>query len=233
MAKRRKRSRARNAKGHFVRRRRHTARRRNPRKVYAKRRKAIGYVVGSGKIRRRKLNPHSRRRRVHRNPSLLGALSPSNILGQLVPAAYGAGGAIILNVGLSYLPLPDMLKTGWGRHAVRLGGAMLVGWGARKFLGERGKAVGFGALTVVVYDILKGLITTASPEFGARLGDFEDVSLVDEGFIDAASPVRGLSGPAGAYLQGDPDDNNGVDMGAYLEGDLDGNLDGAGAFNYV
>lgn len=229
MAKRRKRrSAARNAKGHFVKR----SRRRNPRRAVGKKRRAAGYTIGKGPIRRRKLNPTSRRhsRRRHRNPSVLGVLSPSNILGQLVPAAYGAGGAIVLNVGLSYLPLPDFLKTGWARHGVRLVGAMLVGWGARKFLGERGRAVGFGALTVVVYDILKGLIATASPEIGARLGDFEDVSLADEGFIDPASPVS-------AYLTGDPDDNDGVDgvngMGAYLRGDLDGNLDGVGDYNYV
>lgn len=225
MAKRRKRrSTERNAKGHFIKRRR----RRNPRRVAGKRRRAIGYTVGKGPVRRRKLNPSSRRRRrYHRNPSLLGALSPSNIFGQLVPAAYGAGGAIALNVGLSFLPLPDFLKTGWARHGVRLAGAMLVGWAARKFLGERGRAVGNGALVVVVYDILKGLISTASPEIGARLGDFEDVSLADEGFIDPASPVS-------AYLTGDPDDNNGVDgMAAYLRGDLDGDLDGVGDFNYV
>lgn len=226
MAKRRRRSRTRNAKGHFVKRRRA---RRNPRRVAGKKRRATGYVIGRGPVRRRKLNPRMhRRRRARRNP--LGGLSVNSIMGSLVPAAYGAGGAIVLNLGLSYLPLPDMLKTGWGRHITRLAGAMVVGYGARKFLGERGRAVGFGALTVVMYDILKGLIATAAPDFGARLGDFEDVSLSDEGYIDPASPIRGVS----AYLTGDVDDNDGVDgMSAYLEGDLDGNLDGVSDYNYV
>lgn len=227
MAKRRRRSRHRNAKGHFVKRRRA---RRNPRRVHGKKRRATGYVIGRGPVRRRKLNPSfRRRRRARRNP--MGGLSVNSIMGQLVPAAYGAGGAIVLNLGLSYLPLPDMLKTGWGRHVTRLAGAMAVGWAAKKFLGgSRAQAVGFGALTVVVYDILKGLIATAAPDFGARLGDFEDVSLADEGFIDPASPIRGVS----AYLTGDVDDNDGVDgMAAYLEGDLDGNLDGVGDYNYV
>lgn len=233
MAKRRRKSRARrNAKGHFVKRsHKSTARRtRRRRSSGGSRRPATGYVAGSGKIRRRKLNPRSRRRRHRRNP--LGGLSVNSVIGQLVPAAYGAGGAIALNLALSYLPLPDMLKTGWPRHVTRLAGAMAVGWAAKKFLGgPRASAVGFGALTVVVYDIVKGLIATASPEIGARLGDFEDVTLEDGGFIDPAPPIRGF----GAYLEGDVDDNDGVDgMGAYLQGDLDGNLDGnLDAYNYV
>lgn len=229
MAKRKRRAR-RSASGRFMKKsHKSTARRtRRRRSASGSRRRAIGYTVGSGKIRRRKLNPRvHRRRRARRNP--IAGLSVNGILGQLVPAAYGAGGAIALNLGLSYLPLPDVLKTGWPRHLTRLAGAMVVGYAARRFLGERGKAVGFGALTVVVYDIVKGLLATAAPDLGARLGDFEDVTLADDGFIDAASPVRGLS----AYLQGSAD-ADGVDgMGAYLQGNLDGNLDGVGEFNYV
>lgn len=230
MAKRKRRTR-RSAKGRFVKRahKRTVRRTRRRRSSSSGRRRAIGYTVGGGKIRRRKLNPRvHRRRRARRNP--MGGFSVNSILGQLVPAAYGAGGALALNLGLSYLPLPDMLKTGWPRHITRLAGAMVVGYAAKRFLGERGKAVGFGALTVVVYDILKGLIATASPEIGTRLGDFEDVTLADDGFIDAAPPVRGLA----AYLQGSADGDGGVDgMGAYLQGNLDGNLDGVGEFNYV
>lgn len=226
MAKRRRRSRARNAKGHFTKKsHKSTARRTRRRRSSGSRRPAMGYVIGSGKVRRRKLNPRARRRRHRRNP--ITRLSVNGVLGQLVPAAYGAGGAIALNLALSYLPLPDALKTGWPRHFTRLAGAMAVGFAARKFLGRRGEAVGFGALTVVVYDIVKGLIGTASPEIGARLGDFEDVTLEDGGFIDPAPPVRGFA----AYLEGEADDDG--DLGAYLQGDLDGNLDGVGDFNYV
>lgn len=226
MAKRRRRrSRARNAKGHFV--KGHKRARRNPRRRKAtarrSRRRAVGYTVGPRKIRRRKLNPRSRRR-ARRNPRGFGSLSPRNLLGQLVPAAYGAGGAIALNLALSYLPLPAMLQTGIPKQVTRLVGAMAVGWAAQKFLGgERAKAIGMGALTVVVYDIVKGLILTASPDIGARLGDFEDVSLEDGGFVDPASPIRGF----GAYLENAPDTDG---MGAYLQGELDGNLDGNYAY---
>jgi hypothetical protein len=233
MAKRRRRSSLkRNAKGHFVKRTHKAAsrrrRRRNPRAV-AKRRPAMGYTVGSRKIRRRKLNPRTRsRRRYHRNP--IGLPSLSGLMAQIVPAAYGAGGAIALNLGLSYLPLPAVLTTGWARHGVRLVGAFGLGVVAKKFLGARGSNVAAGALTVVMYDILKEVLNMAAPSIGSRLGEFEDVSIYENGFIDPASPVRGLS----AYLSGDPDNNNGVDgnldgMGAFIEG----NLDGVSDYNYV
>jgi hypothetical protein len=224
MAKRRRRRSAkRSTKGRFVKKARKSVAKVRRRRVAGKRRPAVGYTIGSRRIRRRKLNPVGRRRRYRRNPISVGGL-----LGQLVPAAYGAGGALALNLGLSYLPLPDSLKTGWARHGVRLAGAFALGYGAKKFLGSKGQMVAAGALTVVMYDLLKEVINMAAPAIGTRLGEFEDVSLADDGFIDTASPIRGF----GAYLQGDPDDSDGAQdgVGAYLEGNLDGNLD---AYNYV
>jgi hypothetical protein len=214
MAKRRKRrSPKRTASGRFVKRTHKSTARRRRRSSSAARRPAQGYVVGSGKIRRRKLNPRgSRRRRYRRNP--IGLPSVGGIVGQLVPAAYGAAGAAALNIGLSYLPLPEAVKTGWPRHAVRLVGAFGLGWAARKFLGARGNAVATGALTVAMYDILKQVINGVSPEIGVRLGEVEDVSLGDDdGFYDPASLLTDGVG----------------DFGAYMEGDLDGDLDGSEA----
>jgi hypothetical protein len=230
MAKRRRRRSAkRSTKGRFVKKSKSATKRvRRRRRSGGARKTAVGYTVGSRRIRRRKLNPIGRRRRRYsRNP-----ISARGIFGHLVPAAYGAAGAVALNLGLSYLPLPDSLKTGWARHGVRLAGAFAVGYAAKKFLGNKGQAVAAGALTVAMYDLFKEVINMAAPAIGTRLGEFEDVSLADDGFIDPASPVRGLS----AYLQGDMDDQSDGSadgseaMGAYLQGNLDGNLD---AYNYV
>jgi hypothetical protein len=224
MAKRRKRrTPRRTASGKFVKRtHKSTARRRRRRSSSAGRRPAAGYTVGSGKIRRRKLNPRgSRRRRYRRNP--IGLPSVGGIVGQLVPAAYGAGGALALNLALSYLPLPEAVKTGWPRHGVRLVGAFGLGWAARKFLGARGNAVAQGALTVVMYDILKQVINGVSPEIGVRLGEVEDVSLGDdEGFYDPASLLTDGVGDMSAYMDGDLDGGDADEVGAYIEGDLDG-----------
>ena len=224
MARRKRRSRrARNAKGLFVKKYR-----RNPRKrrsTKGKRRAAQGYVVGTRKIRRRKLNPRVRhRRRYRRNP--MGLPSLGSITSQLTAAGIGAAGAIGLNVALSFIPLPDALKTGYVRHGVRLASALVLSMLAKKFLGAKPwiNTATAGALTVIVYDIGKAVIQTASPEIGARLGEFEDVSLEgdldgEEGFYDPASPLS-------AYLEGPSVDSNGNaddGMGAYM---MEGNLDG-------
>jgi hypothetical protein len=185
---------------------------------------SLGYTVGSGPIRRRKLNPRRvHRKRYKRNPMGLGSVK-NIVTGQLLPAAYGAGGAVVLNLALSYLPLPDAVKTGWPRHGVRLVGALAVGWAARKFVkGSTGNAMAAGALIVVVYDIVKAALAQFAPEIGSRLGEFEDVSIDDPaGIYDPATLISGT----GALLTG-PDDNDGVDgdldgMGALLQGDLDG-----------
>lgn len=211
MAKRkRRRSSARKSKS-VVRRRRRSS---------GKRHAATGYTVGSRPIRRRKLNPH-RRRRYRRNP--LGLPSLGGFTSQLMPAALGAAGGMALNIGLSFLPLPDTLKTGWARHGVRLAGAFGLGVLAKKFLGAKGNAVALGAMTIVLYDIGKQVLQTATPELGARLGEYEDVSLSgdldgDDGFYDPA-PV--IQDGAGAYLDG-PDDGDADEVGAYMEGNLDG-----------
>lgn len=185
---------------------------------------AVGYTVGSAPIRRRKLNPRRvHRKRYKRNPMGLGSVK-SIVSGQLLPAAYGAGGAVVLNLALSYLPLPDSVKTGWPRHGVRLVGALAVGWAARKFVkGNVGNAMATGALIVVVYDIVKAALAQFAPEIGSRLGEFEDVTVDDPaGIYDPATLIQGT----GALLTG-PDDGDGVDgdldgVGALLQGDLDG-----------
>lgn len=225
MAKRRKRrSPARSAKGRFVKKSSAAPKRRRRRRASGKRRPVMGYVVGSRKIRRRKLNPRARRRRYRRNP--IGLPSMSGIVGQLTQAALGAAGGIALNIGLSFLPLPDVLKTGYLRHATRITGAVLLGMVARKFLGAKGNAVAAGALTIAMYDLGKQVLQTVTPELGSRLGDFEDVTVSDDsGFYDPASVVSG----AGAYLEGPLDGVGGIDdygnaddIGAYMEGELDG-----------
>lgn len=230
MAKRKRRAGKRNAKGHFVKRsakrrtkaaRRITRRRRSGGKRHA----ASGYTVGTKRIRRRKLNPRGARRRRHRNPRFLPSFS--GVRDQLMNAGLGAAGGLGLNLALSYIPLPDVLKTGWARHGVRLVGALGLGALAKRFLGSKGNAVAAGALTIVVYDIGKQVISSVSPEISARLGEYEDVTLSGDelDYIDPASPIDGM----GSFLTGPTADDGSTDengMGSFLQGDLDGNLDG-------
>jgi len=178
-----------------------------------KRRTAVGYTVGSGPIRRRKLNP---RRRVHRarrrhNPRMLGGFSMGGIMNQLIPAAVGGAGAVALDVALGYLPAatPDFLKTGMGNKALKIGGAILLGVVAGKVLGrERGKAVAAGALTVVAYGIIKDGVGQVAPT----------VALSGDGSDWVYNPAPMLQG-VGAYMDNGANSFQAAQMGAYMNND--------------
>jgi hypothetical protein len=195
MAKRRK---GRKARKSPVRRRKvarvAAAPRRRRRKAAGKRRPALGYVVGT-KRRRRKLNPRrASRRRRHSNPRF----SINGITSQLMPAAYGAAGALVLDVALGYIPLPAMLKTGYARHATRIVGALGVGFLASKFLRGRAAAIGQGALTVAVYGLLKDVAAQTLGDKVRGLGDYEEITV--DGYMDAAP---GMGAYLGAYMPGE------------------------------
>lgn len=185
--------------------------RRRRRRAVGTRRPAVGYVVGAKRIRRRKLNPRRMRsRRRHSNPRF----NLSGITSQLVPAMYGAGGALVLDVALGYIPLPAMLKTGYARHATRIVGALGIGWLAGKFLRGKAAAVGQGALTVAMYGLMKDVVVQFAPAaVSSKLGEYEEITV--SGYDD--------SNGAGAYLSGSGTDDGDLDMvdsgtGAYMSG---------------
>lgn len=189
-------------------------RRRRRKAAAGKRRPAMGYVVGSRRIRRRKLNPRRVARR-RSNPRFnLGGLT-----NQFIPALYGAGGALALDVALGYIPLPDMLKTGYAKHATRIVGALGIGFLASKFLRGRAAAIGSGALTVAVYGLLKDVAAQVTQgKVKGLVGDYEVVDVA--GYYDPASQV-------GAYLTSGQPGAAGYDsgIGAYMEGAEMGAMD--------
>jgi hypothetical protein len=84
--------------------------------------------------------------------------------GTLVPSAIGAGGALLLDVAIGYIPLPAMLTTGALRPVTRLAGAALLGFIASQVSSRSVAAnVTAGAVTVVLYDTFKGFLQTAMP----------------------------------------------------------------------
>lgn len=158
--------------------------------------------------RRRKHYGVSRRRHRRSNPFSVKGLTHT-----LMPAGIGAAGAVALDIVYAYATpyLPASLQTGYFATAVKLAGALGLGFGARKFLGrEKGNAVALGALTVVGYGALKPLIAQFAPSIKmAGLGDSQGYS-PDQGigFYSPASVIPGSG--MGAYLP-----NRG--MGAYVQ----------------
>lgn len=196
-------------------------RRRNKR-AKAKRRPAMGYTVGSRKIRRRKLNRRHRSRR-RSNPRF----SIRGVTGLVVPAATGAAGAVALDILMGYVPLPAFLQNPWGNAAAKGAGAVLLGFGAGKVFGKRtGVLFTAGALTVIAYQVIKSVATQA-------LGDKAPAGLT--GVQDFVDYQRG--GNMGAYMRPALSGSTGMDVnlgymnpaGVLADNDLSSG-DGMGAY---
>jgi len=124
------------------------------------------------KSRKYKRNPvhvpkhSSKRRKYRRNPSRgLGKFSVQGFAkNTLMPSAIGAAGALGLDVLIGFLPLPPNLKTGPMRSVVRIAGAVALGIVAGMVVKKETAAnIAAGAVTVTLYDVLKGAVQTAMP----------------------------------------------------------------------
>lgn len=213
----------RNSKGRFVKatskkRRRNPKRRKHVAKASAPRRRRRASTVRASAPRRRRRRSHTvARRRRHRNPRFSLAGIGRGIVPQLTQAGIGAVGALGLDILIGYIPLPDVLKTGLPRHAVKIAGALGLGMVAGKVLGQKtGHAVANGALTVALYGLVKELAVKFLPASipGLAGGDeYNDVSL---GYMDSAPWIEDARAfnagrdvnNVGAYMDG---------MGAYME----------------
>lgn len=209
---------ARGAHGRFV--KRHRARRTNRRRRrhVARRRRSRSRslpVVRVNRRRRRHVARRSHGRRRRHNPRLLGSFKPREIAGKLTSAAIGAGGGLALDVLLNKVQasLPASLQSGWAFTAVKVAGALGLGWGAGRVLGqEKGRLVTYGALTIIAYGVLKKLIIDNAPQFASSIG----LSAYMNDYT--AYPSLGYTDPAprlAAYMQ------PGSNMSAYMPGGPD------------
>lgn len=174
------------------------ARRRNPvRSIRARSRKR--HVV-------RHRNPSRVAKRAYRrrrNPLSLGGMR-SGITGKVTGAVMGAGGALLNDMLLTYVPLPLMLKTGPLAILSKAVGAFAVGYLSSFALGKaRGAQLAEGALTVLAYQVARPLVGTVLPLAG---DDIEGMGYYSPGMIlqDSLSPLTDLNSgtPLQAYLSG-------------------------------
>lgn len=173
----------RDSKGRFLK-RGAGGRRRNPRAKAAaapkkKRRGRARAHTNWGTVRRH-------RRRVNPRSGFLDTLTRG-----AVPAAIGAGGALAADFALSWVPLPERLKTGWLKHLSRAGAAVLMG-GVASYLVNPALALqlGTGALSVAFHGAFReALVKVLPPQIAARLGDTDDVDMAALGYYSNA-PVE-------------------------------------------
>jgi len=188
----------------------HVARKRSHR---GKRRPALGYTVGTRKIRRRKLNPHRRHSYRRRNPSLRG------LTGQIMPTikagAWGASGALGLDVlwGLITTNLPSLaayLTNPYVTFLAKAAGAVGVGTLGGHLARGKGKDMAVGAMTVVTHDFLKSLMVQMAPTIfgpggslalGSYLSAYENVMPGTFGsYLSGSAPIMGTATIPQAYL---------------------------------
>lgn len=150
----------------------------------------------------------SRRRPSNRAASAAGRVlryrrkNPIGFLGdfmsQLVPAVIGGAGALGTDVLMAVVPLPDAIKTGPFRPVVRVGAAIALGMVAGMVKDKRfGNQVAAGALTVIAYDTMKGMLSKVAGGKIPGLGVYEipgvgvyEVGPADQlGYYDAGQQV--------------------------------------------
>jgi len=99
-----------------------------------------------------------RRSRARRRSNPIGGGIVRELTATLVPSAIGGVGALAVDVAMAALPLPDVVKTGAMRPLARIAAAVAVGAAAGMVTNKRtGHQVMAGALTVVLYDTIKGI----------------------------------------------------------------------------
>ena len=157
----------------------------NPNRTKSRRRRHVAHA------RHRRINPRPyRAHRVHHmrrahNPRLVGQLTSL-----AMPAAIGAGGALVLDV--VYAKLAPMLPASLGTGALmplatKILAAVGLGMLAGKAIGrDRARAATVGAVTVLAYGAAKTYLMANVPSLG--LSGFAD-------FVDYSAP-RGM----GAYM---------------------------------
>jgi hypothetical protein len=193
-----------------------------PRKTRARRARRSSTVVvrTSNPVRRRARRSNPRRRAVIRRRS-----NPTGIvgdfMGQFMPAAIGAGGALGLDVAMGMLPLPDQFKTGAMRPVARIAGAAALGVIAAKVRNRSfGNQVGVGALTVVLYDMAKGALAKVAGGKIPGIGMYEipGIGMYEVGPADTPAMLAAPNGMGypGSALQFPDGETEGV--GEYIYG---------------
>lgn len=186
----------------------------NPAKRPSKRRKTTARkarrnpaapVAKANPARRRRLRVSAapaRRRRVRRNP--IGA---TGIMGSLMNAAQGAGGALAVNAVANLLPLPIAMKTGLGGTATKMGLAVALGMVAKPVLGRAAGKMAEGAMTVAAFEALRDMLPV-SMGGGAVTGSVAGLGFMSPGMNAGgyARPNMSLPTPefsgVGEYVSG-------------------------------
>jgi len=137
------------------------------------------------RYRRRRASRSVSRRRRRRNPAAFGRGFIGALTAPIMPAIMGASGAIANEVLFRFLPLPLNLKTGMIGTLSRAAVAVGAGMALDRVLGRKfASQMTAGALTVLAYGQLKGMLATAMPQLVSEyISDDETVGYYGAGTV--------------------------------------------------
>lgn len=164
-----------------------------------------GAIAQTAKKRRRR-SPIVRKRTSLRR-KMKGFKGRGFIKSTLMPSFMGAGGALATDIVLGVLPLPAAMKSGVFRPVTRIAGAIGLGLLVTKFISrDVGEKVTAGAVTVIMYDLIKGQLKTVMPTL--NLGEDESLEYINAGY------------PAGQLVESDMSGGfmPGLTMDEYVSG---------------
>lgn len=163
------------------------------------RRRVAALRAAAAPVRRSRRRRHagvtkSRRRSRRSGLGSIRGFSLSGISRDMIPAGIGAVGALGVDIALGYIKpmLPAGMTGPLIDPLVRLGGAMAVGFVAGKVMGKRfGEQAMAGALTVAMYDIVKGFVRQAAPGLLSEYvgGYYDDGGYDAIGYVSPAAQV--------------------------------------------
>lgn len=176
------------------------------------RRARVNPIVKAKKRGRRKSYKTAFKRRYRRATRGFNVKSFAN--NTLMPAAIGGIGAVGLDVILAMLPLPAAVKTGPMKPIAKIAGAVGLGMIAGMVAGRKfGEQVTAGAVTVTLYEMIKGFVQKTMPTVPlSYYGDDDPLSYVQSGEVLQDNGVS-------AYISDDTIseyDTNYDEMSAYV-----------------
>lgn len=154
---------------------------RKRKRITKKRRNPVAETPAANPIKRKAVS-HRRRRR--RNPI---AANPIRKIGRRVartqktgvmttfikPAAFAAGGGVLMDVLWNNLPLPASVKQGSIQYVAKAAGAVAMVEGAKFFTTKQNaERLGVGALTILMHDLFRMGIRKAVPSL--KMGEYVD-----------------------------------------------------------
>lgn len=171
-------------------------------------------VMAANPVRRRRRSAARVARRRRRNPiggrGFLGALTAP-----LMPAVVGAGGAVANEIAFKFLPLPANLKTGMVGTLTRAVVAVGLGMALDRVAGRRiASQMTAGALTVLAYGQLKGILATAAPNL---VGEY--ISGDDMGYYGAGTVLNEVPDSLREIPNSLSEDFSLAGVGEYISGD--------------